>query len=66
MRKTIEQVDGKADQASEFLAPGAQCVAAFDVAKLHDRIGDGARGGKARVEAVGGVLEHHLDALAQG
>ena len=65
MRKPIEQIDGKPDQAGEFLAAGAQRVAALDVAELHDRIGDGARRGKARVEAVGRILEHHLDALAQ-
>ena len=35
------------------------------VAEPQDRIGDRARGGEARIEAVGRVLEHHLDALAQ-
>ena len=65
MRETVEQIDRQADQAGEFLAAGAQRVAALDVAELHDRIGDGARRGEARIEAVGRILEHHLDALAQ-
>ena len=36
----------------------------LDLAEAQDRIGDRARGGEARIEAVGRVLEHHLDALA--
>src|ERR1700716_3443088 len=65
MRETVEQIDRQADQAGELLTAGPQGVAAFDVAELHDRIYDGARGGKARIEAVGRILKYHLDALAQ-
>ena len=65
MREAIQQIDRQADQAGKFLAAGAQRIAALDVAELHDRIGDGARRGEARIEAVGRILEHHLDALAQ-
>jgi hypothetical protein len=65
MRKAIKQVDRQADEAGELLAAGAQCITSLDVAKLHDRVDDGARGGKARFEAVGRILEHHLDAFAQ-
>src|SRR5260370_11291185 len=52
-------------QPCQFLAADAQRVAYSDVAELHDRIDDRARGGKARIEAVGRILNHHLDALAQ-
>ena len=64
MREAIEQIDRQPDQARQFLAAGAQRVAPLDAAKLQKRIGDRARGGKARIEAVGRILEHHLDALA--
>ena len=40
--------------------------AALDVAHAQDRIGNRARRGEARIEAVGRILEHHLDALAHG
>src|SRR5205085_10498814 len=65
VRKPIEQVDRQADQSGQLLAAGAQRVAAPDVAELHDRIHDGARGGETRVETVGRILKYHLDALAQ-
>src|SRR6266404_5924632 len=65
MRESIQQIDRQADQAGQFLAAGAQGVASPDVAELHDRIDDGARRGEARIQAVGRVLKHHLDALAQ-
>src|SRR6266403_5438583 len=65
MRKAIEQINGQADHFSQFLAARPQRIAPADAAELHDRIDDRARGGKARVEAVGRILKHHLDALAQ-
>ena len=65
VRKAIEQVDGQADQSSQFLAAGAQRAAAPDIAELHDRVHDGARGGETGVEAVGRILKYHLDATAQ-
>src|SRR3712207_795551 len=64
VREAVEQIVRQADHGGELLTAGAQRVAPPDVAKLHDRVGDGARGGEARVEAVGRVLEHHLDAAA--
>ena len=65
MRKAVEQLERQADLPRQFLAARAHGVAALDVAEPQDRIGDGARRGEARIEAVGRVLEHHLDALAQ-
>jgi hypothetical protein len=40
-------------------------AASLHVAKAQDGIGNRARRGEARIEAVGRVLKHHLDALAQ-
>src|SRR3981189_1925491 len=65
MRETVEQIDRQADQAGELLTPGPQGVRAFDAAELADRVVYLARGGKARIEAVGRILKYHLDALAQ-
>ena len=65
MRKAVEQFERQADLLGQFLAARAHRVAPAHVAEPQDRIGDGARGGEARIEAVGRVLEHHLDALAQ-
>ena len=56
---------GQADLPRQLLAARAHGLAAPDVAEPQDRIGDRAHRREARVEAVGGVLEHHLDALAQ-
>jgi hypothetical protein len=64
MREPVQQVDRKADQPCQFLAAGTQRIAT-PVAELHHRVDDGARAGKARIETVGRVLEHHLDARAQ-
>ena len=65
MREAVEQIERQADLARQLLAARAQRIAALDVAQPQDRIGDGAHRGEARIEAVGRVLEHHLDALAQ-
>ena len=43
----------------------ASAARLLTIAEPQDRIGDGARRGEARIEAVGRVLEHHLEALAQ-
>ena len=66
VRKAVEQLDAAARPA----APAPRSARARrsrprHVAEAQDRIGDGARRREARVEAVGRVLEHHLDALAQ-
>src|SRR5258708_10495634 len=66
MREPIQQVDRQSDQLRKFLAAGAQRAPPLDIAELHDRVDDRAGGSEARVEAVGRILEHHLDALAQG
>ena len=65
MRKPVEQFDRQADLCGKLLAAGAHRAAPAHVAKAQDRIGNGARGREARIEAVGRVLEHHLDTLAQ-
>src|SRR5262249_54299851 len=65
MRKAVKQLERQADLAGKRLAARAHRRASLHVAQPQDRVGDGARGGEARIEAVGRILEHHLDALAQ-
>src|SRR5262245_11054350 len=64
MRKAVEQLERQADLAGKRFAARAHRRASLHVAQPQDRVGDGARGGEARIEAVGRILEHHLDALA--
>ena len=65
MRKAVEQIRrGKPTwRASSSTARAS--VARRRLAQPQDRIGDRARRGETRIEAVGRILEHHLDALAQ-
>ena len=63
VREPVQQVKRQADLCCQRLAAPAHFVAR-DVTKLQQRIGDGTRCGKARVEAVSGVLKDHLDTFA--
>ena len=63
--KRSRRLERQADLPRQLLAARAHGLAALDVAEPQDRIGDRAHRSEARIEAVGGVLEHHLDALAQ-
>src|SRR5262249_28361783 len=65
MRKAVEQFDRQADLAGQRFAARTYRLASLQIAQSQDRVGDGARGGEAWIEAVGRVLEHHLDAPAQ-
>ncbi len=65
MGKAVEQLDRQPDLPRQRLATRTHRIASLDVAEPQDRIGDRARGREARIEAVGRILEHHLDALAQ-
>src|SRR5262249_59473891 len=64
MREAVEQMKRQADLGSERLAARAHLLAPLRFAEPKDRISNGARGGEARIEAVGPILEYHLDAPA--
>src|SRR5262245_1690805 len=65
MREAVEQMKRQADLSSKRLAARAHLPASLRFAEPEDRVGNGARGGEARIEAVGRILEYHLDAPAQ-
>src|SRR6266851_2554219 len=60
MRKAGQQFLRQPSQSSSLLDPSAQCRVRKP-AQAEQRIGDGPKGGEARVEAVGRILEDHLD-----
>src|SRR5436190_1029562 len=63
--EAVEELGRQTDLPRQLLAARPHGPAAPDVAQPQDRIGDGPHGREAGIEAVGGVLEHHLDALAE-
>src|SRR3984893_16336660 len=65
MREAVQHLDRKADLAGQRFAARTYPLASLQIAQSQDWVGDSARGGEAWIEAVGRVLEHHLDALAQ-
>src|SRR6266850_7723437 len=65
MRKTVEELERQADLRCQFLAASAYRSTPAHVTEAQNRVCDGARRGVARIEAVGRILEHHLDTLAQ-
>ena len=61
MRQAVEEIGRQANAPCEVFAAGPHRDASLHRAEADQRIGDGARGGVARVETVGGILKHHLD-----
>src|SRR6266853_2341888 len=64
MRKAGQQFLRQPSQSSSLLDPSAQCRVRKP-AQAEQRIGNGPKGGEARVEAVGRILEDHLDLCAK-
>src|SRR6185369_9799640 len=64
VRKAIEKFGGQPNLPRQLLATRAQGLAASDVAQPQNGIGNCPNRREARIEAVGWVLEHRLDALA--
>src|SRR5258708_10498746 len=65
MREAVEQRKRQTDLRRERLAARAHLLASLRSAEPQDRIGNRADGGEARIEAIGRILKHHLDAPAQ-
>ena len=64
MRIPPEQRVRQADELGDLFHAAAQHPAPIELPETAKRIGDGIERGESRVEAVGRILKHHLDARA--
>ena len=66
MREAAEQLPRQADEIGEGVDPLGERGAAAQLAEPPQGIGDRVKRGEARVQAVGRILEDHLDPRALG